>query len=196
MPPCLQQPYGRARISRSLEVVGHRSRRGFTHGCERLRHLPMQSPPPNRRDALIQRLPDQHMRESHPRLAPRLRQETCRERPLRDTLDRPLVHLRHRRPCVQGHSLPDHGGDLQQPLRLLAEPHHAPVDHLPQQRRDRDRLQCIEARAACVYRPLLLESAKQLGREERVPLCAPREVRDEACLIPRGETVTGADEVA
>ena len=69
---------------------------------------------------------------------------------------------------------------------VLAEPRHAPVDHLPQECRHHDAVELAERPAVVVSseKRFLLQRAQELGGEERVALGVLIQIADEARLRP------------
>ena len=171
-PPARHPPAGSDRPPRP--AAGSRACR------QHLPHLAMEPPPPQRRDARVQRLPDQRMREAH-RSPPRVSTSSARrQRALRHRLDRPFVDRRHAGPDVQRHLLPDDRRDSSNCSASGPRRATRPSTTCRSSVGHRHAFEVARRRAARREGARLLEGAQQLRGEERVPLAAAGEVQPRA----------------
>ena len=120
------------------------------------------------------------------------------DRPLDDRQQRIIVEVGHLGPEGERHLLPDHGGDLHRRSCRLAKPGDAAIDHKPKKGGKYDAVQ-LAKRPGIVCRAeqgFLLQSAKELRREQRITLTVPVQVSDQARLVGGRESVAGRDQDA
>ncbi len=93
-----------------------------------------------------------------------------------------LADLPRRRPDVERHVVTDDRRGREQPLFLIGQPRHPPLDHLAQQGRQcpAGQLAQLPASAFPRQRATFLQGAQELADEERVALRAPLRAGGEA----------------
>src|SRR5215207_2011445 len=193
-----EQPVTGARIAGCLEVVGDRIRVGASVRGERLADAAMPHTATRRQDAFVERLTGEGVDEANvPAIWIGLQQMGvyC---PLDDRQQRLVVETGHVSPESEWHLLPDHRGHGQWHARPLPEPGHAAIDHVPEEGREHNAVECTERPAiVCgAEQHFLLQRPEEFGREQRVALGVLLQVSNQARLVRGGKAVADRDKSA
>lgn len=163
--------------------------------CEYLPDATMETPPPQRGDAVVERLADQRMGETDAFAARPGGHQMRRLRALGDRHEGLVIHARGGLPDREGYVVADHRRDREQRGGIVAQADQPILDDLLKEPRHRHLLGRLDLPSATllVDHAFLFQRAQEFDKEERIALGPTHEVGGEPRRLVVRQIVARAD---